>query len=204
MVQFAKYHGLGNDFIMIDNRQSEVPLLSVEDCIRLCHRNFGIGADGVIFAFAGNGECDYVMKVVNSDGSVAQMCGNGLRCLAVFLQKLENCSVPSSFRIMTGAGLLIATLAADGNVTVDMGAPKLESGSIPTSLTDIVNQVDVLNHPFEITPVGMGNPHAVVFVDSLDSMVPSFSDIGPATSTHKSFPEGCNAEFVQVGIYLSV
>ncbi|MGL4500965.1 MAG: diaminopimelate epimerase, partial [Planktothrix sp.] len=84
-ITFTKYHGLGNDFILIDNRHQSEPLITPEQAIELCDRNFGIGADGVIFALAGTSNTDYTMRIFNSDGSEPQMCGNGIRCLAKFI-----------------------------------------------------------------------------------------------------------------------
>ena len=89
---FTKYHGLGNDFILIDNRHSNNPLISPEQAVKMCDRHFGIGADGVIFALPGQDGTDYTMRIFNSDGSEPEMCGNGIRCLAVFLTELEGIS----------------------------------------------------------------------------------------------------------------
>ncbi|MFN6518239.1 MAG: diaminopimelate epimerase [Nostoc sp. CreGUA01] len=88
-IEFTKYHGLGNDFILIDNRSSSLPVVTPEQAIKLCDRHFGIGADGVIFALPGENGTDYTMRIFNSDGSEPEMCGNGIRCLAGFLAQLE-------------------------------------------------------------------------------------------------------------------
>ena len=88
-IEFAKYHGLGNDFILIDNRASSEPLVTPEQAIKMCDRNFGIGADGVISVFPGQDGTDYTMQIINSDGSEPEMCGNGIRCLAGFIAQLE-------------------------------------------------------------------------------------------------------------------
>ena len=82
---FVKYHGLGNDFIIVDNTKSSTPLYTPEQAIKLCDRNFGIGGDGLIFALPGENGCDYTMRIYNSDGSEPQMCGNGIRCMARFI-----------------------------------------------------------------------------------------------------------------------
>ena len=102
---FTKYHGLGNDFILIDNRQQSQPILTPKQAIKLCDRNFGIGADGVIFALPGEGQSDYTMRIFNSDGSEPEMCGNGIRCMAKYIQKLEErLSTDVEYKIWTGAG----------------------------------------------------------------------------------------------------
>ncbi len=86
---FTKYHGLGNDFILIDNRASDTPLLTPEEAVQWCDRHFGIGADGVIFALPGQNGTDYTMRIFNADGSEPEMCGNGIRCMARFIADLE-------------------------------------------------------------------------------------------------------------------
>ncbi len=88
-IEFVKYQGLGNDFILIDNRSSSELIVSPEQAIKLCDRHFGIGADGVIFALPGLEGTDYTMRIINSDGSEPEMCGNGIRCLAGFIADLE-------------------------------------------------------------------------------------------------------------------
>ena len=88
-IEFTKYHGLGNDFILIDNRSLSQPVLTPLQAVKLCDRHFGIGADGVIFALKGENDTDYSMRIFNSDGSEPEMCGNGIRCLAGFLADLE-------------------------------------------------------------------------------------------------------------------
>ena len=88
-IEFAKYHGLGNDFILIDNRHSSETAITPEQAVDLCDRHFGIGADGVIFALPGQNGTDYTMRIFNSDGSEPEMCGNGIRCLAKFIADLE-------------------------------------------------------------------------------------------------------------------
>jgi Diaminopimelate epimerase len=92
-IEFAKYHGLGNDFILIDNRHSSEPVITPEQAVDLCDRHFGIGADGVIFALPGQNDTEYTMRIFNSDGSEPEMCGNGIRCLAKFIADLEASSI---------------------------------------------------------------------------------------------------------------
>jgi len=128
-IAFSKYHGLGNDFILIDNRHSAEPILTSEQAVKWCDRNFGIGADGVIFLLAeANGE--HRMRIFNSDGSEPEMCGNGIRCLAKFMQDLNIPTTGSKYQIQTGAGLIVPQMDADGQVTVDMGKPFLTATEI--------------------------------------------------------------------------
>lgn len=199
-IAFAKYQGLGNDFILIDNRHSASPCLTPEQSVHWCDRHFGIGADGVIFALPGEQGSDYRMRIYNSDGSEPEMCGNGIRCLAQFLGALEGVS-SKTYKIQTGAGLIVPQLRPDGQVTVDMGEPRLRPEEIPTSLA--AGQERVVQAPLEAvgetwlaTCVSMGNPHCVIFVS--DVMAVPLEEIGPQFERHAVFPARTNTEFVQV------
>ena len=172
-MEFTKYQGLGNDFILVDNRHSTTPLLSPEEAVKLCDRHFGIGADGVIFALPGNEQSDYTMRIFNSDGSEPEMCGNGIRCLARFLSKLEGTTtVGKSYGIQTLAGIIVPRLEEDGQVKVDMGTPFLLAKDIPTTLTQeenkVINQsLEVEGQSWSVTCVSMGNPHCITFVEDV-------------------------------------
>lgn len=199
MPTFRKYHGLGNDFILIDHRHSDQLLLSPAQAVAWCSRNFGIGADGVIFLLPGDPTSDFTMRIINSDGSEPEMCGNGIRCLAQFIRDLG--IEAESYTIQTLAGLMIPHFAADGLITVDMGSPRLLAHEIPTTLTDPDEKV--LNVPLEvagqtwpITCVSMGNPHAVMFVEDVTQI--QLSQLGPQFEHHPVFPQRINTEFVQV------
>ncbi|MEO0684509.1 MAG: diaminopimelate epimerase, partial [Cyanobacteria bacterium J06649_11] len=134
-IDFTKYQGLGNDFILIDNRSNSEPAVTPNQAIKLCDRHFGIGADGVIFALPGENGTDYTMRIFNSDGSEPEMCGNGIRCMAAFLAELEgNAQKSDKYQIHTLAGTITPQLMPDGQVKVDMGIPRLTAGEIPTTL----------------------------------------------------------------------
>ncbi|OLP16538.1 diaminopimelate epimerase [Leptolyngbya sp. 'hensonii'] len=204
-IEFTKYHGLGNDFILIDNRHQPVPCLTPEQAVALCDRHFGIGADGVIFALPGQDGTDYTMRIFNSDGSEPEMCGNGIRCLARFLSDLETrdgqTSPSQSYRIHTLAGVIAPKLEADRQVTVDMGQPRLLAGEIPTTLgvadRSVVNQpLEVAGQTWAVTCVSMGNPHCITFVE--DVAVIPLAEIGPQFEHHPGFPRRTNTEFIQV------
>lgn len=203
---FVKYQGLGNDFILIDNTHAADPLYSAEQAVKMCDRNFGIGADGVIFALPGSNGCDYTMRIYNSDGSEPQMCGNGIRCMAKFLQHLEkrDTSVATNFDIWTNAGIIKSHITAEGGVIVDMGTPILHGPTVPTKLPvdsegrAIEAEIVALDKTYHATAVSMGNPHCIIFVDDLATMDPPFSTIGPVMERHPAFPQRVNAEFVQV------
>ena len=204
---FIKYQGLGNDFILVDHTHSDVVSWSPEMAANLCDRNFGIGADGIIFAMPPSNNCDYSMRMYNSDGTEPQMCGNGIRCMAKFLMEIEGKKdgETAKYTIHTLAGTIIPEVTKDGLVKVDMGPPTLEAPKVPTKMSatrDDGSAVDsdiIANGiTYKSTAVSMGNPHSVIFVDSLDNMEPSFETIGPIIESHEMFPEAVNAEFVEV------
>lgn len=199
-IAFSKYHGLGNDFILIDNRHSAEPILTSEQAVKWCDRNFGVGADGVIFLLTeANGE--HRMRIFNSDGSEPEMCGNGIRCLAKFMQDLNIPTTDSKYQIQTGAGLIVPQMDVDGQVTVDMGKPFLTAAEIPTTLRDSDHKVinvplEVGGNTWNVTTVSMGNPHCMTFVDDVDTI--PLAEIGVLFEHHPVFPKRTNTEFVEV------
>lgn len=202
VIEFSKYQGLGNDFILIDNRHSSEPIITPEQAIAMCDRHFGIGGDGVIFALLGTDTTDYTMRIYNSDGSEPEMCGNGIRCLAKFIADLEeNAEVNKSYKIDTLAGLIVPKLESNGAVTVDMGEPELKASKIPTTLSDVEGKVvgqplEVANRTWSVTTVSMGNPHCITFVE--DSKAIALEKIGPLFEHHSAFPQRTNTEFIEV------
>jgi diaminopimelate epimerase len=198
-LQFVKYQGLGNDFILVDNRTSSEPIVTPEQAEKLCDRHFGIGGDGVIFALPGQNGTDYTMRIYNSDGSEPEMCGNGIRCMARFIADLEGSSAKESYTIHTLAGLITPKLNADGQVTVDMGKPRLTAAEIPTSLgaERVVNvPIEVAGQTWQVTCVSMGNPHCMTFVDDVKAI--DLEKIGPLFEHHSVFPQRTNTEFIEV------
>ena len=198
---FAKYHGLGNDFILIDNRSSLEPLITPEQAVKLCDRHFGIGADGVIFALPGQEGTDYTMRIFNSDGSEPEMCGNGIRCLAQFVAELEGNKDQAEYRIHTLAGVITPHITSDGQVKVDMGMPKLLAGEIPTTLSPksekvIAQPLEVAGQSWSVTCVSMGNPHCITFVEDVAGV--PLEIIGPQFEHNPAFPQRTNTEFIQV------
>ena len=202
-IEFKKYHGLGNDFILIDDRDKVNPSLTPEQSERLCNRNFGIGADGVIFALKPPSEqFDFRMRIYNSDGTEPEMCGNGIRCMARFLKDLGEDA--KTYNIDTLAGNIVPVMNDDGSITVDMGEPILEASKVPTTLTANTDNDSVVEQTYEcngktwkISAVSMGNPHAIIFVDDLDTSI-DFATDGPALEKASVFPAKTNVEFVQV------
>ncbi|MFQ5574956.1 MAG: diaminopimelate epimerase, partial [Terriglobia bacterium] len=207
-VAFSKYHGLGNDFVIIKDFQSALRL-SGQAVGQLCDRHFGIGADGLIIVCkedepaSGTAAPSFSMIFHNSDGSTAEVCGNGLRCVAKFLRDEGEWS-GENMSIGTAAGTrLISLIDAEGaveRVTVDMGRPRLKPEEIPVSLPgeDVVGQVlRVDDEDAVITCVSMGNPHCVLFVGE-DADRALFRTLGPRLETNAVFPERTNVDFVRV------
>ncbi|NBV83483.1 diaminopimelate epimerase [bacterium] len=202
-LQFSKLHGLGNDFIVIDAIHQELPQRPITEIAQaLCDRNFGIGADGLVLVEKSS-HSDLKMRIINSDGSEPQMCGNGIRCLAKFAyeNQLVNKEI---FSVETLAGVIVpAVILNQGIVTaveVDMGPPYLTNAEIPVvgppGQPTINTPITVGNQVFNMTTVSMGNPHAVVFMDRPQDI--EIDIIGPQFEHHPNFPERTNTEFVRI------
>ena len=199
-MKFQKMHGLGNDFILMD----EIDPLKYDLnalAIRLCDRHQGIGADGLILILPSE-TADVKMRIINSDGSHADMCGNGIRCFAKYVYD-NKINTARSFTIETGAGVMIPELIIeDGKVLfvkVNMGAPKLERSAIPMTgpAGKVINEaIHVAGQEFKITSLLMGVPHTIVFVDHYDEA--EILTIGRLIEKHPSFPQGTNVNFVHV------
>ena len=210
-MRFGKYHGLGNDFLVVDLRgASQADAAAAQDAsnvVALCDRQFGVGGDGVLAVLPPTGDADVRMRVLNSDGSEAEMCGNGIRCVAKDLFDRGRITKPEIV-IETGAGDLACAIETEDGVaravTVRMGAPRLTRKEIPmTGPGDercIEQAIEIPGQPFvrTVTAVSMGNPHAVMWVDSHDEAWRLAKAIGPAVETHAAFPNRTNAEFAHV------
>ena len=204
-IDFVKMHGLGNNFILIDCLSKPLGDSSFLSYLakRLCNRNFGIGADGLILILPSS-KADLQMRIFNSDGSEAQMCGNGIRCFAKYAY--ENKLVSKiKFTVETSAGIITPELIFKdkeiSGVKVDMGIPKLKRREIPMEGEDTPTVVDETlkidsKYIFKITCVSMGNPHCIIFVNDVQSI--PVDEIGPKIENHSLFPEKINVEFIQV------
>lgn len=193
METFFKYQGLGNDFVVIDRRQSG---LDVDAALsrRLCDRHFGIGADGVLAILPEPGTAGR-MVVHNADGSVAEMCGNGLRCVARYLAEHDG-GRPSTLRVATGAGVLESELEWSDTgverITIAMGPAMLEAPILPHGGPFVRQPISASTEPHLGTAVSLGNPHLVL----LDVPPSEAARLGPALETHPWFPTRTNVEFV--------
>lgn len=198
-LSFKKMHGLGNDFVVFDGRA--LPALDYNAlAVPLCHRQTGIGADGLLIALPSTA-ADIRMRIVNSDGSEAEMCGNGIRCFAKFVYetgilKKEEVSVETLGGIMRPRLIIENGLVTD--VCVDMGKPHLEAVDIPVSGCGrcINRELDVLGKRIRFTSVLLGVPHTIVFVDQLDEL--DIASFGSAIEHAEVFPRRTNVNFVHV------
>lgn len=199
-MRFVKSHGAGNDFVIIEDLAGRVrPTAAFVR--RACDRHFGVGADGLI-RIAPSDEADFFMDYYNADGRTAEMCGNGIRCLAKYVA--DRClHAGDRLLVETRAGIRELRLRRGDEglvvrVRVDMGEPELERARIPLAGDGdpLHEPIDVDGFPFEAACVSMGNPHCVLFVDDV-SRVP-FETLGRAVETLDRFPQKTNVEFVQV------
>ena len=197
IMHFTKWQACGNDFVFVKAMTMDIRPV-VKKCVSICNRNFGIGADGIIFVLPSE-KATLQMRIFNSDGSEAEMCGNGIRAFAKWAHELGLVS-KHHFSVETGAGILFPELLPDGKVRVDMGVPHLNSSEIPvTGFGDgmVVNRKLTNDlHTYRITCVSMGNPHCVIFTDDIDRI--SLEEIGSRLEADAHFPRKTNVEFAQL------
>ena len=200
-MQFWKMHGLGNDYIVIDNRSQKISgERAAKLAKRLCQRRFSVGADGLLLV-SNSTVADVKMRVFNADGSEAEMCGNGIRCFAKYCY--DNGIVhKDEFSVETLSGVKHVWLTLKGNqvaaVRVDMGAPNWERSSLPMlgQGTCINEHLEVNGEAYRVTCLSMGNPHCIIFVDDVDEF--PVDCVGPLLENHPVFPKRTNVGFVQV------
>ena len=193
-IEFTKMHGLGNDFVIIDARKSDVSL-TPNGVRAIAARHTGIGCDQlIVMEPTRDGGADLFMRIHNADGGEVDACGNATRCVAALLMMQDG---RDSARILTGGGILVAEGRSDGMVAVDMGPPGLEWRDIPLAQPEDTLRLDLTSGPVrDPAAVSMGNPHCVFFVDDLDST--PIETLGPELETHSLFPERANIGFAQI------
>lgn len=199
-MKLTKMHGLGNDFILFSDPQGASKDYT-ELAIRLCNRRTGIGADGICVVVPSN-VADVRMRIINSDGSEAEMCGNGIRCFAKYAYEHGEINT-ESFTIETLAGIMKPTLTVENGkvtlVTVDMGKPFFKSSDIPMNVTmDKVIDVDldVAGETVTVSSVLLGVPHTEIFVDNIETV--PLTTQGPILEKHEAFPRNTNVNYVEV------
>ena len=194
---FAKMHGLGNDFVVIDGFRQSVEL-TVEQLRFLADRHFGIGCDQVLLVEqAGQAGVDFRYRIFNADGGEVEQCGNGARCFVRFVHE-QGLTDKREIRVETLRGLIVPRLEEDGAVTVDMGPPVFTPAQIPfvSTIDDLLQVLQLADDEIAITAVGMGNPHAVQLVADVDTA--PVDRQGPMIESHPRFPQRVNAGFMQV------
>ncbi|MBU0517425.1 diaminopimelate epimerase [bacterium] len=198
VLYFSKFHAAGNDFVLVDgiNHPRTPSWWHHETIYKLCHRHYGIGGDGLIVLLDSK-DSDYRMKYFNADGHEAEMCGNGLRCLALFIRD-QGHSVSTPMSIETLSGQVSVEIMADGLVKVAMPPISFARANIPMRGDgECINddlKIDK-NLTLKITALSIGNPHVVLFGDYGDEQ---FYELGPMISVYHAFPEGANVHFVKV------
>jgi diaminopimelate epimerase len=201
LIKFWKMHGLGNDYVVIDNRDQKIgDKQAAALAKKLCERRFSVGADGLLLV-CNSAVADVKMRIFNADGSEAEMCGNGIRCFAKYCN--ENGIVKKNeFPIETLSGIKHVWLTVKDTevktVKVDMGAPNWERSSLPMlgEGTCINEELEIDEEIYKVTCLSMGNPHCVIFVDKVDEFPVEY--VGPMVENHPSFPKRTNVGFVQV------
>jgi len=201
-MRFTKMHGAGNDYVYVDCFETPIPADPAGLARRISDRHFGVGGDGLIL-ICPHEQADAEMRMFNADGSQAEMCGNGIRCVAKYVYD-HGIAHQRELRIATGAGVLDLQLEIEGDrvrrVRVDMGEPILQADRIPTTLPGAPPQdvpLEVDGKSFRCTALSMGNPHCVIFVkQASDALV---YGIGPKIEQDTAlFPNRVNVEFVEV------
>lgn len=198
---FSKWHGLGNDFVIVNGLEEKIDNYH-DMAIEVCDRHFGIGADGLV-VISPSAIADFQMRIFNSDGSEAEMCGNVTRCIARYVYE-HNLTDKKKITLETKAGIIKPELIFIDDqlstVRVDMGRPRLTRAEIPmlgNANEQVINEVLLVGgDEYQITCVSMGNPHCIIFVEDLTTI--DLSLIGPKIEVHPAFPKKTNVEFVQV------
>lgn len=201
VIRFTKMHGIGNDYIYIDCMESTPDRLP-ELAIEMSDRHFGVGGDGIVLICPSE-VADFRMRMFNNDGSEARMCGNASRCIAKYVHDHHLTDhTRISLETLSGIKVLSLNMSDDGeiaSVTVDMGEPQLAAKAVPVisgAERMIEQEVPTSAGPVRVTAVSMGNPHGVIFVDSIEAT--DFDRLGPELERHPIWPDRANIEFLQV------
>ena len=211
LIHFVKMHGCGNDYIYVNGAQVKIENDKKPEAVRrLSDRHFGIGGDGVIFIHPLTGEgagqqADFEMEMYNADGSRAEMCGNGIRCVAKYVYD-KGLTDKETLRIVSCGNVKILELAVQGGkvtgVKVNMGSPVLKAEDIPVVSGQeeaIAERIEVEGKEYKMTCVSMGNPHAVIFMEGHEDLGSfDIEKVGPHFENHMRFPKRVNTEFAKV------
>lgn len=198
-MKFTKMHGLGNDYIYIDCTNNKNKIDTPEELSKkISNRHFGIGSDGLIL-ICDSAKCDFKMRMFNADGSEAEMCGNGIRCVGKYVYDF-GLTNKEAISVETKAGVKFLKLNPKNGkietVTVDMGEPILDKDEIPVNTDGKFVELKVLDREFIFTPVSMGNPHAITFINNLDNF--DIDKYGKIVESDSHFPNKTNVEFIEI------
>ncbi|MBS4096451.1 MAG: diaminopimelate epimerase [Sulfuricella sp.] len=196
-LKFTKMHGLGNDFVVFDAISQLVELTSAQFRF-IADRHFGVGCDQILLAEKpSRTDVDFRYRIFNADGGEVEQCGNGARCFVRFVHE-KGLTAKREIRVETASGIIVPRLEANGEVTVNMGAPRFEPADIPFVATQraVTYPLELAGTTLEISAVSMGNPHAVTLVEDADAY--PVGAVGPQVETHPRFPMRVNAGFMQV------
>lgn len=197
-MRFEKYHALGNDYLVLPPQEApELP--SVADIQKICHRNFGLGSDGILYGPLPSSVADFALRILNPDGSEAEKSGNGLRIFACYLKDSGRVG-DTPFTVETPGGIVTCEIAPDtGNITVDMGTVSFDASRIP--VTGI--QGVAINFPLDLESLSLsacaatiGNPHCVLLRDTVSAA--EACRLGPQIENHPRFPNRTNVQFLKV------
>ena len=198
-MKYSKYHALGNDYIVIDPKDIPNGQLDSEQIVRICHRNYGIGSDGLLLGPLPNTECDFELRIFNPDGGEAEKSGNGLRIFSRFLWDNKKVG-DKSFSVFTIGGQVQSQVSQDGRIVkVEMGKAEFISNKIPVSGSsrEVINErIKVDEKEIVINAVSVGNPHCIVLDDSL--ILEKVKTLGPKLETHSMFPNRINVQFMKI------
>ncbi len=203
-MKFTKMHGCGNDYIYINGAVERIASEDKPELVRkISDRHFGIGGDGAIFINPST-EADFEMEMYNADGSRAEMCGNGIRCVAKYVYDNGLTDKTNISIVSCGQVKYLELFLKDGRVDtvrVNMGAPELSAGKIPVTAENgkdrVIDEANTVQlNEYKMTCVSMWNPHAVVFMDEVERL--DIEKIGPYFENHECFPKRINTEFVKV------
>ena len=198
-MKYSKYHAIGNDYIVIDPSAVHTPL-TPDAIIKICHRNFGVGSDGILFGPLESDRCDFKLRILNPDGSEAEKSGNGLRIFARYLWDTGLVESNTPFTIETLGGDVICNVSLDGkSVTVNMGTVSFESKKIPVAggSREVINEeITITGQTFKFCAATIGNPHCVIlFEEPTPEIARQF---GPYIETDPRFPNKTNVQFMKV------
>jgi len=197
-MKFYKYHALGNDYIVLDPAEFTAELTK-DKIQKICHRNFGIGSDGILYGPTDTKEADFALRIFNPDGSEAEKSGNGLRIFARYLWDKEKVGT-EKFAILTAGGKVTAQVQEQGKkVTVDMGKVSFDSAKIPVTgpPREVINEkMEIEGKTITFSAATIGNPHCVIIQDQISKS--ETKKLGPKIETDLRFPNRTNVQFVKV------